>query len=400
MPNLTVSKAQARRFLLQYHGLDGTDSFRGLDGILSYLRRVGCIQYDPLDVVGRNADLVLQARISGYSRDMLDKLLYMDRSLIDGWDKMASILLAEDWPFFRRIRERQGVEIAHLLRRRSSEGALDLKDVIFRAFHEKGPMLSTQMKMGEAGKGRWGHRNLSGAAMDYLFNTGEIGIQGKKGTQRIYDLIDNLLPEELLNFPEPFPDEHSFVRWYVARRIASVGLLWARNGGGWLGQHLSNKALRLSVLAELTDDGLLQRVFIDGITEPFHIRTEDVPMLNRITTEHEEKPVTRVLAPLDNLIWDRDMTRRIFGFEYTWEVYLPVDKRKYGYYVLPVLYGDRIVARFEPIPQRGNSPLTIRNWWWEKDITVNARLKDDMRSGLRRFAGYLGTEYDGGGFSW
>ncbi len=407
MTTYSMTKGQARKFLLRYQGLDEKGPFIGESGVQAYVRRVGCIQYDPLDVVGRNADLVLQARIPGYHREMLDKLLYADRLLIDGWDKMASIYLTEDWPRFHRLRKLRGEEIEQLLQRRSSSGALEILDEIMTAFQEKGPMLSTQLKMGEADVGNWGHRNLSGAAMDYLFNVGKIGISGKRGTQRIYDRIGNLLPESHLNAEEPFPDERSYVKWYTERRVGSIGLLWSRSGGGWLGHHLSNKSLRLSVLDELAEEGRLKTVSIEGITEPFYLRAKDVPLLEAVSAEADassgtsgKKPVVRVLAPLDNLIWDRDMTERIFGLQYSWEVYLPVEKRKYGYYVLPVLYGDRFVARFEPEPQRGADPIRIRNWWWEKDFVADRQVKADIKAGLGTFAGYLGTRYDGRGLKW
>ncbi|MDF2821374.1 MAG: hypothetical protein K0R15_1815 [Clostridiales bacterium] len=95
-----ISKEEAKNFLISYHNLDGSQGLQGEDGVMQYIKRVGCIQYDPLNVVGRNPDLVLQSRISNYSPTVLDKLLYERRSLIDGWDKMMSIYLQNDWPFF------------------------------------------------------------------------------------------------------------------------------------------------------------------------------------------------------------------------------------------------------------------------------------------------------------
>ncbi len=389
-----ITKEQARQFLIRYQGLDGRGTFSGEAGILEFMRRVGCIQYDPLDVVGRNADLVLQARIPGYRREILEKLLYTERTLLDGWDKMASILLTEDWPCFHRLREQRREGIVHVLRHRDTLDALSLKEEVLSGLREKGPALSTQLKMGKAGNINWGHRNLSGAAMDYLFNVGEIGIKGKRGTQRIYDLIEHLLPETLLHEVNPFVDEDAFVKWYVSRRIGSIGMLWARNGGGWLGHFLQNKARRSRVILALVSENLLQEIRVDGIPDPFYIRTGDLPILDAENIV-EATPSAHVLAPLDNLIWDRDMTMRLFDFQYSWEVYVPAEKRKYGYYVLPVLLGDHIVARFEPEPQRGDTPLTVKNWWWEKGLIPDARMKTAVHVGMKQFAGYLGTKFDG-----
>ena len=396
-----LSKAEARAFLLRHQGLNGASSFKGPSGVLAYVRRVGCIQYDPLDVVGRNADLVLQSRVAGYRRPMLDTLLYGDRHLLDGWDKMASIYLTEDWPCFARLRQRRTEEVEALLHRRASEAALDVTEPILAILSEKGPMLSTGIQMGKAEPGSWGHRNLAGAAMDYLFVAGRIGVHGKRSTQRIYDLIERLLPQELLSEPEPFADEDAFVRWYVTRRVGSVGLLWNRNGGGWLGQFLENKTRRTEAIAALAEAGTLLRIGVEGEAEPFWMRQADAWQLeggvaSEASSGKDARASVRVLAPLDNLIWDREMASRLFGLTYSWEVYVPVHKRKYGYYVLPVLMGDRFVGRFEPEPHRGTAPLQIRRWWWEEDLCagkgVGKRMKHAVRTGLQQFAAYLGTE--------
>ena len=201
MKELKITKAEARRFLIHYHGLGSSNIFEGDAGILHYLKKVGCIQYDPLNVVGRNPDLVLQSRIPGYSPLVLEKMLYTDRSLVDGWDKMMAIYRQEDWPFFYRVRKQKEKSIQRTLRNRDSLKALELTGEIRDILVEKGPIQSTQINIGKGGKGRWGHRKLSSAALDYMFNRGELGIYGKNNTHKIYDLVENLFPPELINYP-------------------------------------------------------------------------------------------------------------------------------------------------------------------------------------------------------
>ena len=389
MSKISISKEEARRFLICYQGLNGSNTFKGKEGVLQYFKRVGCVQYDPLNVVGRNADLVLQSRIPGYSSSILERLLYIDRTLIDGWDKMMSIYRREDWPFFLRLREVKGKEVIEVLKRRASLEAVNLTGEIREILMRRGPL---QIHLGEAGKGRWGHRNLSGAAMDYMFNIGEIGIYGKKGTQKIYDLIENLLPHELLNCPDPFKSERDFCKWYFKRRAGSIGFVWGRNGGGWLGHFLSDKALRMSILSELVEEKSLITIFIEGIDEAFYMRQEDFAILD--SARMDKEAAVRFLAPLDNILWDREMVERIFNFKYSWEVYLQLPKRKYGYYVLPVLYGDKLVARFEPENQRGSSPLRGKNWWWEDGISISNQMRVHILDGFERFAQYLGTGFE------
>jgi len=100
----------------------------------------------------------------------------------------------------------------------------------------------------------------------------------------------------------------------------------------------------------------------------------------------------RFLAPLDNMLWDRLMVSKLFNFQYSWEVYLPIEKRKYGYYVLPVLYQNKIIARMEPQKYEIGKPVSIKNWWWEPEISINNKIKSAIKNGLNIFSEYLGAE--------
>ena len=127
---MKISKEEARAFLVAYQGLTDSSSSMGANGILEFIKKVGCIQYDPLNIIGRNTDLVLQSRVMDYKPEMLEQLLYKDRLLIDGWDKMMSIYSREDWPYFSYIRERNGVGTVSILHHRKAEEALNYTDVV------------------------------------------------------------------------------------------------------------------------------------------------------------------------------------------------------------------------------------------------------------------------------
>lgn len=382
---MKITKKEACNFLIRYQNLTGSQPLSGVDGILEYIKKVGCIQYDPLNIVGRNADLVLQSRIIDYRPEMLEQLLYKDRLLIDGWDKMMSIYSREDWPYFRFIREKKDIETINTLKHRNSSDALLYTDVVMESLAQKGPMLPKQIQIGSAGAKRWGHRNLSSATMDYLFQIGKIGIFKKVNVNKVYDLIENILPDTILNQPDPFDSEYDFCKWYIYRRLGSVGMLWNKNGGGWLGQYLQEKNLRSRILDEYVADGSIQCVEIEGISDKFYIRTKDAFLFDTISSTISE-PI-RFIAPLDNLLWDRGMLSKLFDFDYSWEVYVPVTKRKYGYYVIPVLYGKRFIARFEP--QKSNSHIQIKNWWWEKGVSVSNDMIDLIIQEMERLAACL-----------
>jgi len=381
---MKITKEEACKFLVRYQGLTDGQYLSGKEGILEFIRKVGCIQYDPLNIIGRNTDLVLQSRITDYRPEMLEQLLYKDRLLIDGWDKMMSVYTREDWPYFRRTRELNGHGAIATLHYRNSADALNHIDKVLESLAQNGPMQPKQIPIGSVEPGRWGHRNLSSATMDYLWTTGKLGVSKKIGVNKVYDLIENLLPADILNQPDPFESEYDFIKWYVYRRIGSVGMLWNRSGGGWLGTLLEDRDTRQRALDELVADGVVERVEVEGIPDVFYARSKDMHLFHSNDSTSE---AIRFLAPLDNMLWDRDMLSKLFGFTYTWEVYVPVAKRKYGYYVIPVLCGNRFIARFEP--QKSNTHVQIKNWWWEKDISISKDLIEQILKEMERFAACL-----------
>jgi uncharacterized protein len=132
---------------------------------------------------------------------------------------------------------------------------------------------------------------------------------------------------------------------------------------------------------------------VEGISELLYIRTEDMPLLNEVTQEKYDYPARAfILAPLDNMIWDRRLIKELFGFEYRWEVYKPAAERQYGYYVLPVMCEDQFVGRFEPVMDRKNKQLIIKNWWWEPDIIKNERLFDLLKTCFEQFIRFSGAK--------
>jgi uncharacterized protein YcaQ len=261
----------------------------------------------------------------------------------------------------------------------------------------RGPLSSRNIKLGACEGGRWGHRQVSGAALDYLYHAGKLGIYNKQSAQKIYGLIENLLPQKILDAPDPFSNDDAFLEWYFYRRIGSIGAHWLRNGAGWLGPYLGDSSLRKKTFAILEEKKLIVPVKVPELNETFYIRRKDVPLLNEKDAYDE---AIRILAPLDNMLWDRLLVKKVFDFEYTWEVYVPEAIRKYGYYVLPVLYRNKLIARFDPLKLEKSRPFAIKNWWWEplydkcasRGKKGNPEIMSAVEKGLRTFAGYLGAE--------
>lgn len=401
---MKLTKQQARHFLVQHHKLDRKQEATK-ENILGLFNTMYCIQYDPLNVVGRNPDLVLQARLYNYDTNLLHELLYQDRVLIDAWDKMMAIYKVTDWPYFNRIRHRMGQGTKGTLAYRNSLEAMELCDDILELIKKEGPLQASKLPSDSAGKGRWGHKKLSSAALDYLYAIGDVCVYDKTNTQKIYDLTENIIPEKLLSQADPFGSEDTedsafaFSKWYALRRIKTMGILWNKSGGAWLGYYIQKKGERTPIIEALLAENEILPLEIEGIKEPFYTTPEiyeDIKSSLLHTSIEEPDPSTsylRFLGPLDNFLWDRDMIEAVFDFTYRWEVYTPVKKRQYGYYVLPILYNNELVARIEFDYYRKGKRLKTLKIWYEDGFKPDSDFKHQLKQEKKHFEKYLKASY-------
>jgi uncharacterized protein YcaQ len=384
-PSVTLGQAEARRFLLAHQRLWPPRRLHGKAGILEYIRHVGCIQFDPINVVGQNPDLVLQARVADYDPEQLQELLYGDRGLLDGWDKAASIYPVIDWPCFGRHR-------AAMRRHHGdpSRPAMQIAPEVLQAIRERGPLSSIDLKHDEQVDWAWGPTRVARAALESLYAMGQLGVHHRVGTRRAFDLIERLLPAELLATSDPHATQEAYEDWHVLRRVGGLGLADVRSSEYWLGIRGVKARERRAALARLVERGDLVAVALEGEPSPtLFLRTTDLPTLEAVQTQPPSAPEAAILGALDNLLWDRKLAERVFDFAYVWEVYKPVAQRRYGYYVLPVLYGDRFVARFDPALDRRSRQLTITNWWWQEGVSRDASMEAALAACMTAFARYL-----------
>ncbi len=386
MPALTVRKADARRFLLAYHFLLPPRQLTGKEGALNFMRRVRCVQFDPVNVVGWNPDLVFQSRVRDYTSKILDELLYSDRLLWDGFDKVQSIYLSEDWPAFARRRDHHRDH-----RWFPEEQVLKTQPLILEAIREKGPLSSIDIEQQASIDGFWGVPiRVERAALEDLYNMGAVGIHHRVGTRRYFDLTERLLPPEIVQAADPNDTLEDYQRWHILRRIAALGLGHASAAEVWQGIVGVKGPERRAILKELVERGDLLAVEIEEVPrQVFYLRAQDAGLLNRSAESSQPEPRAALLAPLDNILWDRALVRRIFGFDYVWEVYKPAEKRAFGHYVLPVLYGERFIARCEPLLDRKANQLVVRNWWWEADVQPDEPMIAAVGECLSAFRDYL-----------
>jgi len=384
---LVISQQTARRILLASQGLYPPRSWTGKRGAKSFLKKVRSIQFDPINVVGRNPDLVLQSRVKNFRPKLLDELLYKDRYLVDNWDKMASLSLVEDWPYFSHHRSRME-EIFGV----PSEVVMSLAPIVLGQIRQEGPQCSLDYKLEEKTDWSWGPTRVTRASLEGLFKIGTLGVHHRVNNRRYFDLIENLLPSEVLKAADPNQTLEEYQRWHVLRRISALGLAHSNAGEQWGGMIGVKSPLRQQILQELVGKGDLVKVEVEELPgEIFYLLREDKKLINR---SKKSDPVREaaLIAPLDNLLWDRKNVKRIFGFSYMWEVYKPKEKREYGYYVLPVLYGDRFVARLDPGFDKKTRILTINNWWWEDGVNPDGQMIEALIRCLTDFMVYLNSE--------
>jgi uncharacterized protein YcaQ len=224
-----------------------------------------------------------------------------------------------------------------------------------------------------------------------MYAWGELIVHHRVHTRKVYDFAARHIPEEVLSAPDPNESETVYHDWYVERRIGSMGLLWNRAGGAWLGIRGFKSKDRRAALGRLLERGEIAEVRVEGLKPRFYVRREDERMLEAAAEAVQGSRRAIIVAPLDNVMWDRNLVEALFNFEYVWEVYKPAEERRYGYYVLPILYGDRFIARFEP--KRGeDGTLAIEGWWWEEGVEVTEAMRVAVTGCLDRFLEYLGTE--------
>ncbi|MBQ7654898.1 MAG: YcaQ family DNA glycosylase [Clostridia bacterium] len=386
---LTITRDQAKRFMLSKQGLLGQYRFLGKDGAYQYVRQVGCIQFDPVDVCGRNAELTLQSRVKGFRKQTLDDLLYKDRLLVDYSDKELAIWPREDWPYFAGYRERSA---AH---GRGFAGIPELEEQAVAYIRAHGPVSSDTLPID--GKivwhssmhwsGNWhGESNAARSVLEQLYTDGTLLIHHKIGSRKFYDLADKYFPRELLDAPNPCGDEAAFLQWRVKRRIGAVGLLWNLRSDAWLGIDMNNDQ-RKAAFERLEAAGEIVPVKAEGIHAPLYLLAVERPLMEAVLADQvDTKPRLEFLAPLDPMLWDRKLIAALWDYQYSWEIYTPPEKRKYGCYVLPMLYGQNLIGRIEAVADRKTGALTVKNLWFEPGVRLTKKLADSIEKAVRRLA--------------
>jgi len=395
MDPVKLTNRQARRFLLRRHGLLGGYRFKGKQGALEFVRSAGCIQFDPVDVCGKNAELTLQSRVKGFTKAMLGELLYEDRRLIDYPDKNQAIIPVEDWPYFERYRRASRECGAQF------EGLKEIEAQTIEYIRENGPVSSATLPI--EGRIQWhsaihwsgnwhGTHPANRAALEQLYSVGRLVIHHKQGARKFYDLAERYIPADILNMEDPLPDDQDNLTWRVLRRIGAVGLMWNRPSDAWLHIWDLDAEKRNIAFERLLEGEDIIPVQVEGIRGMLYFSSEDMPVMEEALSDRRFAVRCEAIAPLDPFMWDRKIVQAIFGFHYSWEIYTPEKARKYGYYVLPVIYGEGFAGRLEAVPESG--VMKLKHFWPEEGFRRTDAFDRALEDCVSRLAAFNGcTDY-------
>ncbi len=386
---IKLNLPHARRFLLACQQLNPPRSLSTESGMADLFRSLECIQFDPLNLVGRNPDLFLQVRINGYRPEMLAVALHDQHLLVEGFDKMWSIFPAADWPFFERRRKRV---LENHLNNGSPESVHAWQ--LVKQMRSSSKDSSHLPKTGESILWDWGKPvSLDRAALDLLNKAGIVTIISREGNRKTYDLVERVLPAAILAAPDPHLTLADYHDWHVLRRIGGLGLAQTLSSDYWLGIFGMKAHERRSALDRLQKAGMARAVEVESLGGmQFLLRASDEHLLEETARPRKSTPRVSFLPPLDNLLWDRKLIQAIFGFDYLWEIYKKPAQRVYGSYTMPVLYGEAFIARCELKFDRAEKILSVPSWWWEPEVAPNAGMTRAISTALTGFARYLGAE--------
>lgn len=394
MNPLIISKQTARRFVLGKQGLWPGRRWKGKKGTAQAIRACEAVQLDPLNVIARSQDLVLHSRVLDYKPEYLHQVAYEDREFFDygGWLAMYPM---SDLPYYRFHMESRARD--SYIQRFVPEHHVVL-DEVRAELRKRGPLGNRDFNGKRLELQSYRGRKESSVALFDMWLSGELMIHHREGFERVYDFRENIAPQEY----DYVASEKEAEEFFFRKTISFMGLYREPLLKSALGYDIRRNYSREEIsklIEEWIAAGKAQRVQIDGTRDIYLVLGEDVPLLNllekgKIPKSWHPKEITTLeevtlLAPLD-IVSARGRAKKLFDFDYVWEVYVPAPKRRWGYYVLPILYGDDLVARLDPKLDRTTMTLETKGFWHEDDAPVkDIEFANALAKGLIRFARFL-----------
>jgi len=368
------------------------------DNILEVVRSLGCLQLDPISAVTPSHLIVLWSRLGVFDTSELDKLLWREKKLFEYWAHQASIVLMEDYPlYYCMMRGYPDVFVKpwgspwRLRVQKYLSANADLRSYVLAELKRRGPLLSRQFEDKSRAKRRgsgWGSMSDLSRMLFHLFIKGEVMVAGRQGNQKLWDLSERFLPgwvskKKLSEQEVEYEGVQRSIRALGIANESELNLHFLRGRYSNLKETLKQLAAESEIHPVHISDGPVEK-------GQRYIHTQDTQLLQELESGQWE-PRTSLLSPFDNLICDRARTRLLFNFDYTIEIYTPQAKRKYGYYVLPILYGDKLIGRIDPLMDRKKETLTIKSVHAEPQAPKDKNVSREIGEKVRELSEFLGA---------
>lgn len=384
---ILIPNEQARRIFLERQGLSLPPS-RRLDkaGLLSLIDKLGFVQIDSIATVERAHHMILFSRNQTYRREHLQHLLEKDGELFEHWTHDASVIPSAFFRYWKHRFVRREAVIGERWRKWQGEGYDSAFEETYRRIVEGGPIMAREMKAEEHKSGGWWNWHPNKTALEYYWHTGKLAIAGRVNFQKVYDLTERVLPA---HHHEPEVSHEEFVDWACRSALTRLGFatsgeiaaFWAlvtpQEAKDWVDAHRD----------ELTEVVIESA---NGSRPRAAHAFQDFPT----SLDSISKPPgrIRVLSPFDPLLRDRNRAERLFNFSYRIEIFVPEPKRQYGYYVFPLIEGDRMIGRIDMKADRKAGSLDVRRLWLERGVRASGGRLDKLEAELTRVAKFAGVE--------
>ena len=404
MDAITLSRIAARRFILGRQGLWPGRRWKGKRGVERAMRAMEYLQLDPLQVVARSQDLALHSRVIGYAPGMWEQPCYGERKFFD-WGGWLAVRPMEELPYWRVVmsRERENPHRRYGLGRSATKTIEEmLATVRAKGTVSNRDFLAHTRRRVESYRGR----KDSAIALYYLWLVGDLMTHHRERFERVYALAEEIAPAHLLS--ETSADEAD--RFLIAKTIAFHGLFPLDGSArGDVGNPNLSRVLRRSIAREeigrmrdrMLSEGAIVPVQIEGFRATYYALAGDRKNLEELIAgrvprtwrpiEATTREEVSFLSPLD-VVTARDRARALFGFDYKWEVYTPAAQRKFGYYALPILWDDSLIARIDLKLDRTTRTLVINGIWFEdRGVASNPMFGEALARGMSRLAQLVGA---------
>ncbi len=387
--SIRIDPRTLRRFILGKSGLWPGRRWQGKAGAAAAIRQIGSVQVDPLQIIARNHDLKLYSRVTEYTPADLDALLYTDRQFFD-YGGLLHIYPMHEFPYWKlHMRRQQESEYWTAF---ATENAR-LIDEVRAALRERGPLMQRDLA-GNSLKNYYARKD-SGLALVYLWRIGELMTARRQRFERVYDFTENILPAQHRGSVSDAEAEAFFARKALHMHGLPTATEW-RGSFAYFTRRSIVPAEGKRLLEALIEVGEAVQVQVEGRKDTYYLPASDLTTLETVQagrtpeawTPHDSEVQAEVnfLAPLDP-VSARGRAMKLFGFAYTWEVYVPAEKRRWGYYVLPILYGDTLAARADFRLDKPTKTLQILAFYLEDEAFArDAAFAAALARGLARFA--------------